>query len=805
MKSTSKKVLSALLALCMLIPLAACGDKSAEGQITQMEAPTVVDADGMVYVASYKTLAEQSHDGVYDAIYTDEGIITNRSIKVGTREPYEGEALQYEGQLDVYENRIYFYSYDGTETELSYRPVEPEEKLEGHIYNSYISTISETKDGFMVIEDLYDQWSTAPEGTAVYSDEWYEMQNSKEEYVIRSFDLNCNELSRTSIPVGQMEDGNYFYPYSTKLTDDGYILVAGDGGIRAYNTDGSIAYTIDSDSWIDYLIKLDDGRIFGLYYGETGYCASQIDLQKRAFGEPVYMPNDCYSCFAGGGDYDFYYTSGSNLYGFKLEEGKAEKLFSWINIDVNSNSVSAVSCDSEGNIVGILDTWDSSYSSCKIEFLKVTKRPVSEIPEKIHLTLACQYLDYNVQSMIIDYNRHSSKYHIDVLDYSEYNTEEDYSAGMTKLTTELLSGNMPDILYLNGMPLEKLAAKGLLEDLYTYIDNDPDFSRDDFFPSVLKAMELDGKLYSTVSCFSLSTVAGASSIVGDEPGWTFDEFKAAFANMPEGCSVFNQNTVQSDLMYSYFSVILPDLVYKNTGECNFNSAEFINFLNFVSLFPKDFDWEKYDWTEYEEDYVRILSGRQMLSTEYLSSLDDIQYVDYKFGGNATLVGYPVENGTGNIFQLEGGYGISSGCQNKEAAWDFLRKFFLPEYQLDNYCFPSNISAFDSKAEIAMEPQYQTDINGNIMLDENGEKKKQPRVEYGFENGETFKIYEVSAEQVAKVRQAIETTTRASSYSNDEITNIVSEESAAFLEGQKSAEEVAKLIQSKVNILINEQR
>ena len=41
--------------------------------------------------------------------------------------------------------------------------------------------------------------------------------------------------------------------------------------------------------------------------------------------------------------------------------------------------------------------------------------------------------------------------------------------------------------------------------------------------------------------------------------------------------------------------------------------------------------------------------------------------------------------------------------------------------------------------------------------------------------------------------------------DDELVTVVSEEAAAFFAGQKSAEEVAKLIQSRVQIYVNEQR
>ena len=56
----------------------------------------------------------------------------------------------------------------------------------------------------------------------------------------------------------------------------------------------------------------------------------------------------------------------------------------------------------------------------------------------------------------------------------------------------------------------------------------------------------------------------------------------------------------------------------------------------------------------------------------------------------------------------------------------------------------------------------------------------------------------------QIRELLETTTKMADYDNS-IIQIVTEQAAPFFEGQKSAEEVAKLVQSKVNIYVNEQR
>ena len=53
-------------------------------------------------------------------------------------------------------------------------------------------------------------------------------------------------------------------------------------------------------------------------------------------------------------------------------------------------------------------------------------------------------------------------------------------------------------------------------------------------------------------------------------------------------------------------------------------------------------------------------------------------------------------------------------------------------------------------------------------------------------------------------ELIESTEKVVNYDSS-IYDIVAEQSAAFFAGQKSAEEVAKLVQSKANIFVNEQR
>ena len=437
--------------------------------------------------------------------------------------------------------------------------------------------------------------------------------------------------------------------------------------------------------------------------------------------------------------------------------------------------------------------------------------PSDTVPQKEPIRLAVMYLDFGVQDMIIDFNRHSDKYRIEVADYSEYGTDANgNSIGATKLNTEILSGNVPDILCLSGLNYRQLANKGILEDLYPYIDADAELQRSDFFPNVLQAMEVDGKLCSTVSSFFISSALGAASVVGDEPGWTYDEFNEALASMPEGCTAFDQYVTRDSILSTCLALDMTDYVDWGSGTVRFDSPDFIRLLNFANSFPSEFDWENYDWAREESVEERLAQGKQMLVQTSAYSIDDIFYNNYTqfMGGKVTYIGYPTSHGTGNMISFSGdsGYALSSKSACKDAAWQFLRTFFTKDYQAENvYSLPSRLDVFDEKAAEASTVQYQQNSEGQFLLDDNGEKIPVVRTTvWNKETQQTEEVYALTEDQIQQIRELILTTTKVADY-NQEILDIVKEQAAPFFAGQKTAEEVAKLVQSKANIYVNEQR
>ena len=812
MNRSIKRSLSLLLILCLALGLCACGKGGDGGSQTKDSAAT--PAPDFVYAAEYKDIHTESEIDYSPELICDSGFLLSYREKTGERPIPQGVTPEYEGQYDIVEPRLALGSPDGSISPLAaYAPVAPEVDGEGKRdfqVSQTINRVFRNEEGnFVVLESVYTSWSEAPENVKTDDADYFNYVQSDSAYYLRTLDQTGAELSRGKL---ELTDPDNFYAYNAQLDEQGNLVASREGGILAFQPDGSLAYQIDFEGWVYSMAKLKDGRV-GVYaydMSESDYSKAMalriIDSAAGSFESKTYsLARDVYEVISGGGDYDLYYSSGTHFYGYKLAEESGEMLFDWIGCDVNSSALQLVSVREDGTVEGFAGSYDESTDDYSFEYLSVSKVPYDAVPHKESLTMAVMYLDDHTQNAVIDFNRSHDKVRIDVRDYSEYNTEDDYSAGLTKLTTEIMAGNMPDILSVSQeIPYRQLAAKGLLEDLYPYMDADGQLRREDFFPNVISAMELDGKLYAACAGFAVETAIGASSVVGDTPGWTYDDYYAALATMPEGCEGFDLGIDRDTMLEVSLALDLTDYVDWSAGTCSFDNEDFVKVLDFCKQFPDASYYENYEYNAEDNPDIRVAEGRQMLCVVGFSSTDFF-YKDYDkvFGGQATCIGFPTNRGVGNTLAMLESYAMSSSCGNKEAAWQFLRGFLTEEYQLEGYYLPTNQKAFEKQLAKAMEVEYEQDANGNYRLDENGERIPVSRGSVSDGTG-VYEVYATTPRQAQMLRDVIASATKMMDYDTS-IINIVKEEAAAYFAGQKSAQEVCKLIQSKVNIYINEQK
>lgn len=798
MKRTCVRLLGLAVSLALCLGPAGCG-RDGSG------APQQVSPES-AYAAEFAQLIADDPDYLAVRGFADGMVYYSKSEKVGDNTP-AGVLPDYAGQFDIYESFLYYAGRDGVSSKIvNYKSVDApvnKDGLRGFSSGSDLLGLCFTDDGFLSVEMAYAFWD---EGETSEEDGEFDNQAYSQQYYIRSFDREGNEKSCAPFSV---PDGSWLN-FDAMLPDgSGGLLIPGITNILDIAPDGSIAYTLETNGANEGLLRLPDGRAAAIVR-ENGHVLRPIDLQTHKLLNGTPVPFSAENAVAGGGGFDVCYTDGDSFYGYRLGETSPVRLFGWTDLDVNAGTLRVLDVSDDGVVTGVITSYDDRTETTDLDLVTVTRTAGNTAVQKQIIRLGVLYTDYNLQDMIIDFNRRSEQYRIELTDYSLYGSNQDgTSGGETMLNTEIVSGKGPDILCLSGLNYQNLAAAGLLEDLYPYIDADAELDRKDFFPNVLSALETDGRLCAAPSGFYLYSVIGASSVVGDGPGWTYEQFRQALASMPEGCTAFDSTTTRDDVLSACLALDMGDFVDWESGTVRFDSPDFVALLEFAASFPSELDWSDPSFEQDSDVGERLSRGKQMLVETGAYSLEDVFYNDYSqyLGGDVTFIGYPTAGGSGSMlsFEEEPLYAISSASACKDAAWQFLRTYLTAAYQERLLCVPSRVDVFEAKANDAAIVQYQKNGEGKYELNARGEKI--PVARYVLWNSETGKpedVYAASPEQVEKVRRLIRSTTKIADY-NAGIFGIVDEQAAPYFAGQKSAEEAAKLIQSKANIYVNEQR
>ncbi len=720
----------------------------------------------------------------------------------------EAVALPSYEQPTEYKNAIFSVNSDGTElTKLFDLDVEGYKTSEdGSVEtgeNIYNFTMDSNGNYWFVIH-RYENVYEVPDNFDPENDSaWNYPATYNEKYYLVSYDGEGNEVKNIDLidTLGINTDETYFYVNLFAIDGQGNAYISSDTFLYILPGEGA-AKTINladkNISWINTMAVAGNGTVYFSSYGETGQELYSITADGT-ISDPVPTDANLYNVIAGDDKYDFYYTDNSNFCGLDVETGTETILFNWINCNVDSDYLRTFAVTDNG-VVGFSSSWNSDYTKETYELVRVNQVDASTLPEKTTLTFACMYLDYNIKKEILDFNKKSDAYRIEVLDYSQYNTNEDYSAGLTKLTTEIMAGNVPDMFSTDQMPISRFAARDLVEDLWPFIEGDTELGgRDGVVQSIFNAYtDDDGKLYQVGSTFNIATLVGLTKVVGDKMGWSFDEFYEVYSKMPEGCNILYRGMTKSNIAQTLFVLNLNNFVNWETGECHFDSQEFIDILKFTDLFPAEYDWEADSDQPYVGTYTMFSEGMQMLDSVSVYEFSDVLYTAADMSGSdmaITYVGFPGSAGNGAVAMMSSGIAMSSTCKDKDGAWQFMRRVLTPEFQENIYGLPTNKAVFDEKVKEATTVQY--------YEDENGEKVPQPMFTM-YVGDELVGFTSVPQELMDKVLELIDTTDTVFSM-DQSLLNILDEQCAPFFAGQKTAEETASAIQSRMKIYINEQR
>ncbi len=796
------RFLSLLLCFAMVFSLAACGKDSSEpAEPSAVSESVYPELSAPPWKTDFIPLQADNLWSLRPVKYTDDGFYATAQVLIGKRELPAGQVPGEEWQEDLYGTAICFVKNDGTVTVLpNYVPARTEANPYGYKdFYSYCTLGSPVlnSDGNLAVLEQHDTgWYTGPDavyGNEAYYNDTYFYHESRLDYLI--LDTTGKELSRA---VVALDAGDAYVNISDVAAGpDGSILATMDQTLLCIAKDGSLLWKADAGDNLTGLVTLADGSLGVKGFQDGSAALRKVDVAAHSLGDGQSIPDTVWAPVSGNDEYDLFFSGGISLFGLRLGEDPVP-ILDWLDCDINGQilDASTLSVDADGTVRGLVSDYEDGREITHL----FTIRPAGDgaLPKKTVLTLAQLqfYPDYSLVNRILRFNRSHDDVRIAFRDYSLYSTDEDPAAAQAMLLDDILAGSAPDLIPIGDLPYRRLASQGFLEDLYPRLDADRELTRDDFFPNILAALECGGGLYQAVPGFSVDTLVAPASIVGNDPGWTWEEFFAARAQMPADSSILNPYTLRDDVLSILLSADFDRFVNWQEAECDFENDEFRQLLQFAALFPEKADQTDSDVTLDAGD--RFREQKQMLAQSFLYSPDALLWnSSYLDDISCTYIGWPVSEGVGSILRPDTGFAISSSCRDKDAAWEFLRGMLTEGGQQEVSSLPTNRRVFEARLQELMTTEYITDDAGNQLLDQTGSPLQQSRVSWYDEAGVQHNIYSMSQAQAEQVRQIIGSCTRLAGYEN-EIFGLVFEQAQRFFSGELSADDAARLVQSNVS-------
>lgn len=460
---------------------------------------------------------------------------------------------------------------------------------------------------------------------------------------------------------------------------------------------------------------------------------------------------------------------------------------------------------------------------------KTENRTADPAKGRMVLTVATDWAGADFTARVNAFNESSEEYYVEIRQYEAEGISDDpIEAFAIQLTMDILSGKGPDMVCLGASSYSpSIASEKLMENLYSYMEADEEFHREDYYENILKAFELNGGLYVLPAGFGIDTMCGKaeeleprrdvgnreiSEGAGTErkvtENWIISEMIAAYENSPHAeCLTLNDSNWLT--FQEVCGGCIGNFVNWEMGECRFDTPEFVELLEFSDSFSGELILAN------ESDFSfsgALQSGKALLQPVILRTPWDVASWRVTFGDAELLwPGYPVADedrvtsGKSKESAEEMGGGVAkpygsclSICANsshKEAAWEFVKSFLTPEAQREITGIPLLKSVSEERIQEALTPEYET---------VDGVKKEKIRHEILIEGDDIPGLAAITEEDAEVFRSIITGTHRSTGYAPG-MFNIIREEVSAYYEKDKDAVVVAGIIQNRVSVFVSERR
>ena len=579
--------------------------------------------------------------------------------------------------------------------------------------------------------------------------------------------------------------------------DNGNLLFLGDSGILVMDPSGKILSKETAEDH-DSRFYCAGGKCYILteYWETEKYTLSEVDVNTGKTGSPqlsAIAPEKIY----GRGDLYFAENGIEEIVKCDFLSGTTETVLKYEYTDFTSpESVLDIRCEGEDILVLYKETsGDGPLAVDRVyltRFHKEDKNPYAG-RRLVYAAYCSDGAEEAFLSVINKYNKSpESKARIVVYEQvSEVpGLEEARADSADKLLLAMKSGNGPDVL-LNCAEFTKFNSGDILLDLNPYLDGKTGIDRTKYYDNIFRAYESGGKLYQLPLNVRMKGIFGNPDLLGRPDGWTIDEMDAKLESIAD--KTYPTMMSPMEILEGLISVDFDHYVDFSSGKADFGSVDFLKLLEFAKKYGGKAGEDTVFGLSEKYDDITLNGGVDVLIVQAGEcaltgfSADDLEsFAVYKSlcSKDPLMTGWPSSGRFGLAAEVKASVGISAFSECPEEAWDFVSFLLNSE---DRFSFRAGISVLRAGTDA-------------VIADNIAEYEKFSDI---YKNTDMMKNRSpLSEEMASQYRNAVESIHRPV-HTDQAVLTIIKEEAQAFFAGEKSSDEVCKLIQNRVTTLLSE--
>lgn len=277
---------------------------------------------------------------------------------------------------------------------------------------------------------------------------------------------------------------------------------------------------------------------------------------------------------------------------------------------------------------------------------------------------------------------------------------EDWNDFVERVTTELLSGEGPDLLVDPGaFTKQDYLTSDLVYDLREWMENDPEFTLSDYYENLFEAFTIEGHQFTFPLTYAIN-LAYLNKDLCDLGGWDFspwehitygdvlDLYDAILASgqisLPQEFTLEFMDQRGPEALFK--DIEIPSFIDSETKTCTFDSDQFIQYLERTKSIPSNRSPGEVVSLSggnvlelFSQSNSEAATSLLMRDSPYLSNLLDLTSIPENCAGPFVLSSTSGDT----AFFADLTMVVPKSCTDPELAWDFL-KFCVSPVEVPAY-------------------------------------------------------------------------------------------------------------------------